>query len=100
VTANKQVGLFYLGNVVVAAALLAIAAYSQAASQTVCKHRQLCFWVLHLQPTGRPSRPIARAQSLRHDTLEAELAGVAEHKHLDVQTPAVKRETEEDWGDD
>jgi hypothetical protein len=40
VTANKQVELFYLGNVVVAPALLAIVAYSQAASQTVCKHRQ------------------------------------------------------------
>jgi hypothetical protein len=39
-TANKQVGLFYLGNVVAAAALLAIVAYSQAAGQTVCKHRQ------------------------------------------------------------
>jgi hypothetical protein len=23
---------------------------------------------------------------------------VAEHKHLDVQTPVVKREAEEDWG--
>jgi hypothetical protein len=34
-TANRQVGLFYLGIVVVAAALLAMP--FQAASQTICK---------------------------------------------------------------
>jgi hypothetical protein len=37
-TANRQVGLFYLGIVVVVAALLAMP--FQAASQTICKPKQ------------------------------------------------------------
>jgi hypothetical protein len=39
-TVNRHGGLFYLGIGVVAAALLAMLAYFQAASQTICIPRQ------------------------------------------------------------
>src|SRR6516162_6278601 len=39
------------------------------------RHRR----VLHLEPVRRATRPIARAEPLRHDSFEAHLAGVAEY---------------------
>ena len=40
----------------------------------------LCIRVLHFEPVGRAARTVGRVLPLRHDTLEAELAGIGQAK--------------------
>jgi hypothetical protein len=43
--------------------------------------------VLELEPIARPTRHVGRTETLRHDTLKAHLAGMAEDHFVDLSRP-------------